>query len=114
MSEIPTFKTKLSNENFLPKCNHWIKFIRSIYSNENNSEKTNVNQRLYSLQEIQAKMFFERNGQERQNQCFFKEIYSQPPERNHEIIKTIVEKIDDNLFSHLVDIVGDSPSKRKI
>ena len=53
-------------ENDMKKCFNWIN-IRPMYSNENNSKKAKIDNRLYLMQEIKGKYFMKLNDQEEFN-----------------------------------------------
>ena len=57
---LPIASFNLLDENDMKKCFEWIN-VRPMYSNDNNLENDKIDNRLYSMQEIKAKIFLKLN-----------------------------------------------------
>ena len=63
----PLSKTNLSNETDMFKVSHWIN-LRPLFYNKNSSKGSKIDNRLYLLQEVKAKIFLKLNDQEGHNE----------------------------------------------
>ena len=57
---LPMASFNLLDENDMKKCFHWVN-LRPMYSNENNSKKDKIDNRLYLMQEVKAIYFLRLN-----------------------------------------------------
>ena len=51
---LPIASFNLLDENDMKKCFNWV-YLRPMYSNENNSKKDKIDNRLYLMQEVKPK-----------------------------------------------------------
>ena len=58
---LPIASFNLLDENDMKKFFYWVN-LRPMYSNENNSKKDKVDNRLYLMQEVKAKYFLKLNS----------------------------------------------------
>ena len=67
---LPIASFNLLDENDMKNCFNWVN-LRPMFSNENNSKKDKIDNRLYLMQEVKAKCFLKlNNDQQGLNQNF--------------------------------------------
>ena len=63
---LPITSFNLLDENDMKKCFNWIN-LRPMYSNENISKGSKIDNRIYLMQEVNSKIFSKLNAEERLN-----------------------------------------------